>query len=208
MEITWITEKVVDDRGVVTHIDWTLRAWEGVSSIDKTGREKLPDPDPELLQQFMSRNPDDGRYVFKRNEDDAAGFLSADRIERDTLHPWLFAIIDKAAIELELTNQVRDLQSAVADVGRPRTEPSKQTGNSLVRTVTFRARQLELRPEDALALFGALALAVDGQTARVTLASGETLELTHQDVSDIGRQLAGKPADEVPGQDRGARSPG
>ena len=71
-----------------------------------------------------------------------------------------------------------------------------------VRTVLLNGRQLQLRQEDALQLFGALAMAVDGETARITLASGDVLELTHQDVSDIGRQLAGKPADEVSGSDR------
>jgi hypothetical protein len=65
--------------------------------------------------------------------------------------------------------------------------------------VLVNGRRLQLRPEDALQLVGALAMAVDGETASITLASGDVLELTHQDVSDIGRQLAGKPADEVSG---------
>jgi hypothetical protein len=72
------------------------------------------------------------------------------------------------------------------------------------RQITLRGRSYGLSADDALTLFGALAMAVDGETCQVKLASGDVLELTHQDVSDIGRQLAGKPADEVSGSDRGA----
>lgn len=68
--------------------------------------------------------------------------------------------------------------------------------------LSYRGRIIAFADADALALFGALAVAVDGQTSRITLASGEMLELTHQEVSDLGRQLAGMPADEVPGPDR------
>lgn len=71
------------------------------------------------------------------------------------------------------------------------------------RKVDIGGRKYDLEAEDALALFGALALAVDGETASITLASGEKLEMTHREVSDLGRQLAGKPADEVSGRDRG-----
>lgn len=66
-------------------------------------------------------------------------------------------------------------------------------------TIVVRGQTYSIGATDALSLFGALAMAVDGETARITLASGDVLELTHQDVSDIGRQLAGKPADEVSG---------
>lgn len=70
------------------------------------------------------------------------------------------------------------------------------------RTVTLRGVEIVLRQADALALFGALAIAVDGQTSRIKLASGALLELTHEEVSDLGRQLAGTPADEISGSDR------
>ena len=70
------------------------------------------------------------------------------------------------------------------------------------RVVRVRGQAYTLAEGDALALVGALAQAVDGETARITLASGDVLELTHQEVSDLGRQLAGKPADEVSGSNR------
>lgn len=69
-------------------------------------------------------------------------------------------------------------------------------------------RAVQLQAVDAIALVGALAQAVDGETAEVRLASGETLTLTHEDVSELGRQLAGVPADEVPGRNRSAEGPG
>lgn len=68
-----------------------------------------------------------------------------------------------------------------------------------VRQVTHGGQQYDLTAVDALTLFGALAMAVDGETARITLASGDVLDLTHEEVSDLGRQLAGTPADEVSG---------
>lgn len=67
------------------------------------------------------------------------------------------------------------------------------------RTVTLGGKTYPIAPQDAVVLVGALALAVDGQTSEVKLASGDTLTLTHEDVSELGRQLAGVPADEVPG---------
>lgn len=75
----------------------------------------------------------------------------------------------------------------------------KQLGQHSARAIVVRNAAYVIWPDDALSLVGALAMAVDGQTSRITLASGDVLELTHQDVSDIGRQLAGKPADEVSG---------
>jgi hypothetical protein len=75
--------------------------------------------------------------------------------------------------------------------------PDRALGGSI--PVRLGGKSYGLAPVDALSLVGALAMAVDGETARITLASGDVLELTHQDVSDIGRQLAGKPADEVSG---------
>lgn len=68
-----------------------------------------------------------------------------------------------------------------------------------VRQVSVRGRTYDVTAADGPALMGALAMAVDGETASITLASGDVLTLTHQEVSDLGRQLAGKPADEVSG---------
>ena len=68
---------------------------------------------------------------------------------------------------------------------------------SFGRPVIVRGRSYLLAPEDALTLFGALAMAVDGQTAEIKLASGAILTLSHEDISSLGPQLAGKPADEV-----------
>lgn len=76
-------------------------------------------------------------------------------------------------------------------------EPAPQAAAGAIRTVTLKGKTYQLVADDAPALFGALAMAVDGGTARITLASGDVLDLTHQEVSDLGRQLAGKPADEV-----------
>lgn len=80
--------------------------------------------------------------------------------------------------------------------GQTRREaPTRSAG----RSVSIGGKAYSVVPADALALFGALAMALDGETARITLASGDVLELTHQEVSDLGRQLAGTPADEVSG---------
>jgi hypothetical protein len=57
------------------------------------------------------------------------------------------------------------------------------------REIEHEGRTYRLMPADALGLFGALVMAMDGETARVRLASGDVLELTHQQVSHIGRQL-------------------
>lgn len=66
------------------------------------------------------------------------------------------------------------------------------------RTVTLQGKPYHLDVSDLFGLFGALAQAVDGKTSEIRLASGDLLTLTHEDVSELGRQLAGKPADEVP----------
>jgi len=101
--------------------------------------------------------------------------------------------ISEAIREAELVNIAYD---AATTVMRQGVVVAKQIQ---LTTVELRGTAYALAPSDALSLFGALAMAVDGETARITLASGDVLELTHQDVSDIGRQLAGKPADEVSG---------
>ena len=157
MEIVWITEKVVDAEGVITHIDWTARAWESVYQAMRSGRAALPSPDPDLLAQYLSRNPEHGRYVFKRNEDDATGFVSADRIERDTLHPWLFELIDRGAIEAELVDEIRaaqtpltvDTPSAAALVNAaeegPREYPEADPRDDELKAALARAAAAEAR---------------------------------------------------------------
>lgn len=76
------------------------------------------------------------------------------------------------------------------------------------REISHGGQTYRLVPVDALTLMGALARAVDGETSEIRLFSGETLTLTHEDISAIGRQLAGEAADEVSGQDRGTGSQG
>ena len=101
--------------------------------------------------------------------------------------------ISEAMREAEIANIAYDAASAAMMRG------SAAPAAGLLAAVTLHGKTYVLAPSDALSLVGALAMAVDGETARITLASGDVLELTHQDVSDIGRQLAGKPADEVSG---------
>lgn len=69
-----------------------------------------------------------------------------------------------------------------------------------VRTVLIRGKAYPLTDGDALTLVGALARGMDSEISTLTLASGEILkDLTHQEVSSLCGQLAGKPADEVSG---------
>lgn len=99
----------------------------------------------------------------------------------------------------ELDKHDRVPVASQAETPQPEAPAATEITPVLTRNLSLNGKVYSLVPMDALALFGALAQAVDGETARITLASGDVLELTHQDVSDIGRQLAGKPADEVSG---------
>ena len=101
---------------------------------------------------------------------------------------------EDAAADQQGQKDVKDVADIAGAMGGQGGAPVEGTRQIRVRGVTH-----SVAPNDALALFGALAMAVDGETAEVRLASGETLTLSHEDVSELGRQLAGKPADEIPG---------
>lgn len=88
-----------------------------------------------------------------------------------------------------MTSAIQHLAQQAAPIARSASQ----------RTVTVRGQQVRVGESDALALFGALAICLDGETAHVVLASGDTLDLTHEDIPVLGRQLAGTPADEVSG---------
>lgn len=128
MEIIWLTEKVVDpETDVITHIEWSARAWEGVFEAREQGRAKLPAPDPELVAKYLIRpTPEqEKRGVTWDDLADPPGFMRAEWVERDKLHPWLFGIIDRSEIEARLIAQVRAGQSSAKplDVPEPPAAP-------------------------------------------------------------------------------------
>lgn len=113
MEIIWITEKVIDDREVITHIDWTATAQQGVHMVSHKGRAELPLPDPALVEAYL-RQPTAEQLaagIGWVDLPDPPGFKRPEWIERDTLHPWLFAIIDRDAVELELVTEIQRRQT-------------------------------------------------------------------------------------------------
>jgi hypothetical protein len=116
----------------------------------------------------------------------------------------IVATIDRVTPDAEFEAWVapvaEESEAAPTDAPAFQSEPAPAPqALPLARTLSLNGNTYPIVAEDSLTLFGALAMAVDGETARITLASGDVLVLTHQDVSDIGRQLAGKPADEVSG---------
>ncbi len=124
---------------------------------------------------------------------------------------WMLPPTDQAFVDAATINKgvgliegrLRAEREAAEGGGQPRpAEPAPPVAAGAIRTVTLKGKTYQLVADDAPALFGALAMAVDGGTARITLASGDVLDLTHQEVSDLGRQLAGTPADEISGSDR------
>ena len=134
MEIIWLTEKVVDpETDVITHIDWTARAKEGLFETVQTGRAELPAPDPQLVVEYLKRPTPEQvkRGITWDDLQDPPGFMRSSWIERDTLHPWLFQISDRDAIEAELTAQIRERQTpppetpplGYADEAEPEPEP-------------------------------------------------------------------------------------
>jgi hypothetical protein len=113
MEVIWLTEKVVDpETDVITHIDWSARAWEGVFEARETGRAELPQPDPDLVAEYLIRpTPEqEKRGITWDDLADPPGFIRAEWVERDRLHPWLFAIIDRGEIEARLIARIRAQQ--------------------------------------------------------------------------------------------------
>lgn len=121
MEVIWTTEKVIDPKtDVITHIEWSARAWEGVFEAKETGRAALPSPDPELVAQYLIRpTPEQERRGVSWDDlADPPGFIRAEWVERRELHPWLFEQIDREALEAELIAKIRKLQAPkVAPLG-------------------------------------------------------------------------------------------
>ena len=187
----WLYEKVIGERDVITHVRCTLQV-KDVPILDAIAA--LPAPDPQALEEYW-QDTDNPLWAEMQ---DPAGFERPEYVMRDKLAPWAWSVLDRAALEAEGLAKWRDMVASRPAAPRPGPGPSPAPVVSS-RTVTIGGKVYELRESDALTLVGALALAVDGVTASVTLASGDVLELTHRDVSDIGRQLAGKPADEVSG---------
>jgi hypothetical protein len=110
MEIVWQTEKVVDDREVITHIKWTATLYAGLHEKTLTGTVELPPPDPALLAAYLAQpTPEQAKNgVTWADLPDPDGFKRPEWIERDTLHPWLFGLIDREAIEAELKAQLAE----------------------------------------------------------------------------------------------------
>lgn len=104
MEVIWRTFKVVNEQGVITHIDWEAEAYSGVVQKFARGRVALDSPSPEAVSIDVARRENPGD-----ESDDKPGYTRHEWVERDKLHPWLFEKIDRAAIEADLIAQVKAL---------------------------------------------------------------------------------------------------
>ncbi len=104
MEIVWITDKIVDDREVITHITWNATYYAGIHQKTLTGVVELPPPDPALLEAYLVQpTPEQAENGVTWDDlPDPDGFMRPEWVQRDKLHPWLFELIDRKAIEAEL----------------------------------------------------------------------------------------------------------
>jgi len=97
MEVIWITDKVVDARGVITAINWKARAYSGVWDASVEGTTELPPPDQKYVAYDMAR-----RAIDPEGGMDFPGYMRSEWVERRELQPWLFAQIDQAQTEAQV----------------------------------------------------------------------------------------------------------
>lgn len=105
MEVIWRTAKVLDEQGMITAVSWEAEAWEGVFHCFERGVCPLAPADAVLVAADQQRRLDNSDAA------DAPGYVRQEWVQRDMLEAWLFAGIDRNALETALIARVRQDQS-------------------------------------------------------------------------------------------------
>ena len=151
MEVIWRTPKerlTIDPATeVITDIWWEAEAYEGFAKASETGTVALPAPEPELLAEYMKQPTAEQAAIGATWESmaDPSGFTRPEWVERDKLHPWLFAALgdEKDAIEARLiaavrakqkqqpppANPVKTLETLQSKIDAARSDPPTEAGS-------------------------------------------------------------------------------
>jgi hypothetical protein len=81
---------------------------------------------------------------------------------------------------------------APVEAGEAATTPINEEEEDIVREIDIRGVTYKVSTKDALTLLGAFIVNLARDPARIDFVSGESVEVTIDDIEHIGRQLAGK----------------